>query len=69
MPVYYIACMEPSHLPTLQNLVYEYHRLFIDRYGPNKDLPEAFYSTVDLIEKHYGVLFNVRTWKWEEVKN
>lgn len=39
----------------------------VDRYGNQKVLPPAFHDIVDLLEKHYDVLFNTQVWRWNKV--
>ena len=59
--------MSAEELQSIKMLVYEYYRLWTDRYGHKKELPAAFYDMVDLVEHNYGVYFNTNTWQWEKL--
>lgn len=59
--------MNPTEIEKLQQLVYEYHRLWIDCYGGKKQPPAYLLDVIDLLEKHYGLLFNPKTWQWEKL--
>ena len=60
--------MPSTEIATLQTFVYEYHRLWTDKYGYDKEPPAYFLDVVDSLEKHYGLLFNTQTWQWEKVR-
>lgn len=59
--------MEADELQHLQQLVYEYYRIWQDHYGSDKDLPPAFHNVVDLLEKHSGHFFNTDSWQWKRI--
>lgn len=60
--------MNPTEIEKIQQLVYEYHRLWIDKYGQKRTLPTYFLDAIDVLEKRYGLLFNVDTWQWEKIR-
>lgn len=59
--------MESTEITVLKTLVYEYYRLWTDKYGYRREPPVYFLDVVDLLEKRYGLFFNTQTWQWERV--